>query len=751
MSKQTPFAASGPPGRIARVVVEIALDKEFDYLIPDHLVNKVRLGSQVIVPFGPRKITGYVLSLQDRSDHAKLKPISRVVGDQPLITQTIVRLARWMADYYVCSVEQAIRTVLPSVVRQTKRAFKQVSHVELIEPALDDPAIDRLRKRAPKQALVLDVLRREPLITLPRLTAETGVTRSTVQAMAKKKLLRISQQAVNRDPFERYEVVPTTPLPLMPQQQQALDQIIQSIDTLEPLVTLLFGVTGSGKTEVYLQALAHVLEQDKGAIVLVPEISLTPQTVERFRARFGNIVAVLHSHLSSGERHDEWHRLQKGEARIAIGARSALFAPVQRLGLIVVDEEHEPSYKQEEAPRYNARDVAVVRGRMEGCAVVVGTATPALESLHNAAVGKYAMARMPSRVDHRTMPVLKIVDMRVEMEREGKLNVLSRDLMEAVQARLERREQTILFLNRRGFATSLVCPKCGYVAECRHCSVAMTYHKSSHDLRCHLCGAIEKVPARCPEESCQDPAFRYAGLGTQRVEEVVAACFKNARVKRMDADTTTRKEAYAELLGAFRAGEIDILLGTQMIAKGLDFPNVTLVGVVNADMGLHLPDFRAGERTFQLLTQVAGRAGRGDVAGEVIVQTFTPFHPAIQAARRLDYDGFFDQEIAFRKELGYPPFAHVICLTLRGTDQAAVQRVGERIMEKVRPAWGEEVVSSGPVAAPLARIKGQYRYQCVFRSRRTRTVTTPLRQVLAETKWPRDVRYALDVDALSLL
>lgn len=733
------------------MVVEIALDKEFDYLIPDHLVNTVRLGSQVIVPFGPRKITGYVLSLQDHSEHAKLKPISRVVGDQPLITESIVKLARWMADYYVCSVEQAIRTVLPSVVRQTKRSFRQVAHVELIEPTLDDQEVDRLRKRAPKQALALDVLRREPLISLPRLTAETGVTRSTIQAMAKKNWVRIAQQAVNRDPFERYEVVPTTQLALMPQQQQALDQIIHSVDTLEPLVTLLFGVTGSGKTEVYLQALAHVLAQGKSAIVLVPEISLTPQTVERFRARFGDVVAVLHSHLSSGERHDEWHRLQKGEARIAIGARSALFAPVQRLGLIVVDEEHEPSYKQEEAPRYNARDVAVVRGRMEGCAVVVGTATPALESLHNAAVGKYAMARMQARVDHRTMPVLKIVDMRVEMEREGKLNVLSRDLMEAVQARLERREQTILFLNRRGFATSLVCPKCGYVAECHQCSIPMTYHKASHDLRCHLCGAIEKVPPRCPEASCQDPAFRYAGLGTQRVEEVVTACFKNARVKRMDADTTTRKESYAELLGAFRAGEIDILLGTQMIAKGLDFPNVTLVGVVNADMGLHLPDFRAGERTFQLLTQVAGRAGRGDVAGEVIVQTFTPFHPAIQAARRLDYDGFFDQEIEFRKELGYPPFAHVICLTLRGTDEAAVQRVGERIMEKVRPAWGREVVSSGPVAAPLARIKGQYRYQCVFRSRRTRTVTAPLRKVLAETKWPRNVRYALDVDALSLL
>lgn len=738
-------------GRIARVVVEIALDKEFDYIIPDDLAETVRLGSQVIVPFGPRRLTGYVLSIQSASDHQKLKPISRVVGDAPLITETIVKLARWMADYYVCPLEQAIRTVLPSVVRKTQRSFKKVNHVTLVEEAALPDVIARLRKRAPKQAIVLDVLLREPLISMPKLTAETGVPVAVIRSMEKKGLVQIKKQAIQRDPFERYEVVPTAPLPLMPQQEQALQQIIHSVDTLEPPVTLLFGVTGSGKTEVYLQALQHVLAQGRSAIVLVPEISLTPQTVERFRSRFGDVVAVLHSHLSGGERHDEWHRLQKGEARIAIGARSALFAPVAKLGLIVVDEEHEPSYKQEEAPRYNARDVAVVRGRMEGCAVLLGTATPALESLHNAAVGKYGMARMPARVDHRTMPVMRIVDMRVEMEREGKLNVLSRDLMDGIKLRLERREQTILFLNRRGFATSLVCPKCGYVAECKQCSVALTYHKATHDLRCHLCGALERVPARCPEVSCQDPAFRYAGLGTQRVEEVVAACFPHARIKRMDADTTTRKEAYAELLGAFRAGEIDILLGTQMIAKGLDFPNVTLVGVVNADMGLHLPDFRAGERTFQLLTQVAGRAGRGDVAGEVIVQTFTPFHPAIQAARRLDYDGFFDQEIEFRKELGYPPFAHVICLTLRGEDENAVRHAGERLMERVRPSWDREVLCGGPTAAPLARIKGEYRYHCMFRSRRTRTVTTPLRQVLAEFKWSRGVRYALDVDVLSLL
>ncbi len=740
-----------PDAPIARVIVEIALDKEFDYRIPDTWRDTLRIGSQVVVPFGRRKITGYVVGFVDRSEHEHLKDILRVVGKRPLITEPIVALARWMADYYACSLEQAVRAVLPSVVRRSSGKFKEVHHVSLVEGS-DVPGLrERLLKRAPKQAAVLDWLEREPVTPLPRLTLETGATLATVRAMETKGLVRVEKKTVHRNPFEKYRVIPTDPLPLMPQQQEALNLIRQSVETLQPPVVLLFGVTGSGKTEVYLQALQQVLDQGKGAIVLVPEISLTPQTVERFRARFGDVVAVLHSHLSGGERHDEWHRVRSGDARIAIGARSALFAPIENLGLIVVDEEHENSYKQEEAPRYHARDVAVMRGHMEKCAVVLGTATPALESIHNAQAGKYGLSRLPARVDHRRMPAMRVVDMRAEMEKEGRLNVLSRDLLEAITMRLEHKEQTILFLNRRGFATSLVCPKCGYVAECSECSVAMTYHKPSHELRCHICGAARKVPDRCPAPTCRDPAFRYAGLGTQRVEEAVAKIFSHAKVERMDADTTTKKEAYGRILGAFRAGEIDILLGTQMIAKGLDFPNVTLVGVINADTALHMPDFRAGERTFQLLTQVAGRAGRGDVAGEVIVQTFTPFHPAIQAARRLDYDGFFDQEIEYRRELFYPPFAHLLCMTLRGKREADVVEAGKRFYEQMKARLDSRVIIAGPNPAPLARAKGEFRYQIMFRAAHTRQITRPLKAVLSEFKWPRTVRHAVDVDALSML
>lgn len=736
---------------IARVIVEIALDKEFDYLVPDTLKSDLRIGSQVVVPFGHRKLTGYVVGFVERSEREHLKEILRIVGKQPLITESIVKLARWMADYYVCPLEQSVRTVLPSVVRRSSGTFKEVAHVLRVEDCEIPGLTERLHKHAPKQGAVLEALRSEPVIPMPRLTIQTGATLAVVRAMEKKGLVRVEKRAVDRSPFERYQVIPTEPLPLMPQQQEALTLIRQSMETRTPPVVLLFGVTGSGKTEVYLQALQHVLEQGKGAIVLVPEIALTPQTVERFRARFGDVVAVLHSHLSGGERHDEWHRVRQGRARIAIGARSALFAPVENLGLIVVDEEHENSYKQEEAPRYHARDIAVVRGRMEQCAVVLGTATPALESIHNAERGKYGMARLPARVDHRKMPAMRVVDMRLEMEKEGRLNVLSRDLMEAVHSRLGRGEQTILFLNRRGFATSLVCPRCGYVAECSECSVAMTYHKPSHELRCHICGAVRKVPDRCPLPECRDPAFRYGGLGTQRVEEAVSKVFSRARVERMDADTTTKKEAYERILGAFRAGEIDILLGTQMIAKGLDFPNVTLVGVINADIALHMPDFRAGERTFQLLTQVAGRAGRGDVAGEVIVQTFTPFHPAIQAARRLDYNGFFDQEIEYRRELFYPPFSRLICMTLRGKREQEVLNTGTRFVGCLKPLLDKRVILAGPNPAPLARAKGEYRYQIMLRARTTRMATEPVRAVLNDFKWPRAVRYALDVDALSVL
>jgi primosomal protein N' (replication factor Y) len=542
---------------------------------------------------------------------------------------------------------------------------------------------------------------------------------------------------------------------------------------------LLHGVTGSGKTEIYLQAIAHALEQGKGAIVLVPEISLTPQTVERFKARFSSgklqtLVAVLHSHLSAGERHDEWHKIRQGRARIVIGARSAIFAPVEPLGLIIVDEEHETSYKQEEAPRYHARDVAIMRGQMENAVVVLGSATPSLESFYNAKRGKYALLELPERVDDQKMPRVRVVDMRQAASKEKGNLIFSPQLKEAIHQRIERGEQTILFLNRRGYSTSLQCEKCGYVAECPNCSVSLTYHRVEQKIACHICGFVDRVPRFCPNEKCKNPAIRFSGTGTQRVEETLAKLFPNARVRRMDSDTMRRKDDYRKTLGEFRAGKIDILVGTQMIAKGLHFPNVTLVGIIHADSALHQPDFRAGERTFQLLTQVAGRAGRGDIEGEVFVQAFAPFHPAIQYARRHDYAGFYEQEIEFREQLKYPPASRVALLTLKGRNEDKVKFSAEhlkrelekqiavaavydrRASDEKEPAVTDrrynfkDFVISGPAAAPLARAEQFYRYQIMLRTRAMSKLSQTLAKIVSTLALPDDVTLAVDIDPVNL-
>jgi len=545
---------------------------------------------------------------------------------------------------------------------------------------------------------------------------------------------------------------------LNPEQAEVFRRIGEAMSsTGRPECFLLHGVTGSGKTEIYLQAIARALEQGKGAIVLVPEISLTPQTVERFKARFSSgplrtIVAVLHSHLSSGERHDEWHKIRQGRARIVIGARSAIFAPVEPLGLIIVDEEHEHSYKQEEAPRYHARDVAVVRAQREGATVVLGSATPSMESYYNARRGKYTLIQMPSRVDDKRMPIVRVVDMRKENRKQKGTPIFSQQLKDAITRRLEAKEQTLLFLNRRGYSTSLQCPECGYVAECPNCSLSLTYHRKAQQLRCHFCGFESLVPKVCPEPKCRNPAIRYSGLGTERVEDTLAKLFPHARVRRMDSDTLKRKEDYRRVLGDFRLGKIDILVGTQMIAKGLHFPNVTLVGIVYADLSLHIPDFRAGERTFQLLTQVAGRAGRGDVEGEVFVQAFTPFHPAIQYARRHDYLGFYEQEIEFREQLKYPPISRVALLTVKGRNEEKVEFSAAHLRKEVEKMSQDlsDLLLTGPAPAPLARAESLYRYQIMARTKRMPRLSELLGKLNEAVALPDDVTLTIDIDPVNL-
>jgi primosomal protein N' (replication factor Y) len=737
---------------IARVSLEIALRKEFDYSIPAELAGQIDVGSRVQVPFGPRKILGVVTAVAEESGHANLKPILKVIGAQTLVTPKVLKLARWIGEYYCCAPEIALKSVLPEAVRKEDAGWRERLFVRALTVSGE---FQKLPKRQQEVWNIVEERRELPLAELLELTKTTA---ATVRKLEDRGLVSITSEVSERDPYAHETILPTQNIVLNPAQAQALGEITKAMDTENSSRTfLLHGVTGSGKTEIYLQALAHALEQGKGAIVLVPEISLTPQTVERFKARFSSgklqtLVAVLHSHLSAGERHDEWHKIRQGRARIVIGARSAIFAPVEPLGLIIVDEEHEHTYKQEEAPRYHARDVAIMRGQMENAVVVLGSATPSMESYANCKKGKFTLLNLPQRVDDQKMPHVRVVDMRQAMFKEKGPPLFSPQLKEAITQRLERGEQTILFLNRRGYSTSLLCPKCGYVAECPNCSVSLTYHRIDQRLACHICGHNEKVPLVCPEPKCKNPAIRFAGTGTQKVEEVLAKLFPKARVKRMDADTMKRKDDYRHVLGDFRAGKIDILVGTQMIAKGLHFPNVTLVGIIYADSALHQPDFRAGERTFQLLTQVAGRAGRGDVEGEVFVQAFTPFHPAIQFARRHDFVGFYEQEIEFREQLKYPPASRVALLTLKGRNEEKVKFSADHLKRELEKKLTslKDLVIAGPAPAPLLRAENFYRYQLMLRTRAMSALSRELAIIVQSLVLPDDVTLMVDIDPVSL-
>ena len=734
---------------VARVTLEIALRKEFDYLIPPELEGRVEVGTRVKVPFGKREVLGCVTSLAEHSDYDSLKSITKVIGAQSLVTPRVLELARWIAEYYCCAPETALKSVLPDAVRKEQQGWRERLFVRLL------PGGESIVNLTKRQAEVYHVIEENRSIALQELLKITGTTAATVRKLEDRGFIEIVPQISERDPYANEEIIPTRPLELNFEQSVALGEVNKNPGEF----FLLHGVTGSGKTEVYLQAIAHVLEQGKGAIVLVPEISLTPQTVERFKARFSTgslktLVAVLHSHLSAGERHDEWHKIRQGRARIVIGARSAIFAPVEPLGLIIVDEEHEHSYKQEEAPRYHARDVAVVRGQRESATVVLGSATPSMESYHNAKRGRYRLLELPNRADDKQMPLVRVQDMRTEKSKGDKgPPIFSQRLKEAIRDRLEQGEQTILFLNRRGFATSMQCPECGFVAECPNCSLSLTYHRREQFLRCHVCGHNVSAPKYCPQEKCGSSKIRFHGLGTEKVEDVLRKLFPKANVTRMDSDALKRKDDYRRILGDFRRGKIDILVGTQMIAKGLHFPRVTLVGIVYADTGLHLADFRAGERTFQLLTQVAGRAGRGEVEGEVVVQTFSPVHPAIQFARRHDYEGYFDAEMEFREQLYYPPFTRAAMLTLRGRSEQKVSFSADYLKKQIEPIVETitDLQVSGPAPAPLLRAETFYRYQLMLRTRRMSELSRCLAAVASGLNLPDEVALTIDIDPVNLL
>lgn len=736
----------------AKVLIDGSSDLSFDYLVTEEQ-GAARPGCRVEVQLRNKPATGTILSLgqPDPEWEHRLKPILRLIDPEPLVSPEILEMGKWISEYYAVSLEQIMHCLLPEPTRQEKHEEKTKKIVKILVPP-DDKTRESLEKRAPRQAGILAMLQwaggESPLAGLGGSEAL-----ASVRSLEKKGIVSLRDETVHRDPDADQTFTPSQPMTLNKEQALALEKLIHAYEHREESKPqLLHGVTGSGKTEVYLQLADKVVAGGYSALILVPEISLTPQTVQRFKSRFiesGTGVAVLHSSLSQGERFDEWHRIRRGEARIVIGARSAVFAPMQNLGLIIVDEEHDGSYKQESAPRYHGRDVAVLRGHWQKALVVLGSATPSLESFLNVKKEKYEIIRLTHRADHQTLPIIRVIDMRQEAKKNNKSasTIVSDLLRAAIDQRLREGEQTILFLNRRGFARSLQCPDCGHVMFCPHCSLAMTYHRTEDRLICHMCDHQELAPRECPD--CHSLNILLQGYGTQKVEEVLRQLFPSARLERIDADISKRKNAVRDILNKFRARKLDMLLGTQMIAKGLDFPGVTLVGILNADLGLHIPDFRAGERTFQLLTQVAGRAGRGDLEGEVIIQTFTPHAPAIQYARHHDCDGFTEQELQLRSQFDLPPYTHMLLLTCRSPHERRAGFSLEALHRKLKEILPPGYIITDPLPAPIAKAHGQFRFQSSIKGPSARTMARLVRSLLNCTQLPEDVTPVIDVDPLS--
>ncbi|MBO7741681.1 MAG: primosomal protein N' [Victivallales bacterium] len=734
---------------IAEVAFNLATGQGFDYAVPPELQGRIQCGSRVTAPFRKEVKSGYVIRLKNESRMAELKPLLGIEDASRQVPPQLMRLADWMCEYYCAPHECVVWNLLPAVVRKGSMEHKECIYINLAPKARDlgSPEFEALTPK--RKNVIRTLLKLGGVMPSRELLGAVDASQKVVDDLVAAGWLERSRRVEERSPFGTLNVQPDQPKKLTAEQSEALKVIAESLDAPAPKPILLFGVTGSGKTEVYLQAIAKCLEQGRDAIVLVPEISLTPQTVTRFRARFGDMVSVLHSGLTDGQRFDEWTKINEGRSRIAVGARSALFAPFRNLGLIVVDEEHENTYKQDEMPHYNARDVAVVRGVLEKCSVVLGSATPSLESYYNTVIGKYQLARLSKRVDGASLPPIELVDMREEsaaLKDVKKAGFFSRRLTELVNDRLARGEQIILFLNRRGYASQLSCAKCGWTAMCDNCSLAYTYHRKINKLICHLCGAMLDVPAVCP--SCGDKEIRYGGFGTERIETVTRAAFPNAVVARMDSDTMTNAESYRKILDSFRAGHIDILIGTQMIAKGLDFPRVTLVGIIQADIGLNVPDFRSAERTFALITQVAGRAGRGDVPGRVVVQTYTPDNYALEAAQKHDYQCFYDQEMPGREMLEFPPFTHMVLLEFKGDEEELCASASMEFQQMVTPLLPQGTQIIGPMPAPLNRVAGKYRYHLLLRAPNVRAMVAAVRR--AKLAIPaaklRKVKVDIDVD-----
>jgi primosomal protein N' (replication factor Y) (superfamily II helicase) len=712
------------------------------------------IGVRVVVPVGTRALTGIVVA-NGVSDAAlagrEARPIKSVLDAEPFIPADVVALAQWTAEYYGAGAGETITAVLPPKTRDERADAHKTRRVAVITAAGMGAADARL---SPKQREALEVLTGMPEGVSTASLAARGISSDTLSRLSRVGLITFRQERVERDPFESSVLAPEPALAreLTDEQAAAVHRLTRLAATGAFRTALLHGVTGSGKTEVYLRIAAAVRAAGKRVLALVPEIALTPAVAGAFRAAFGDRVAIQHSALSDGERHDQWQRIRRGEVDVVVGTRSAIFAPIPDIGLIIVDEEHDASYKQEESPRYNGRDVAIVRAQRSNALIVLGSATPSMETYSNAMSGRFERIVLAKRVLDRPLAAVHVVDMREEYAAEGPDVILSRALRAGIEARLARGEQALVLLNRRGFATAVFCRQCAGTVDCPNCSVSLVVHGDgpARRARCHYCNYSAKVPSTCPH--CAAPYMEQAGFGTERVEaEVVKAC-PSARVARLDRDSVRRKGAMADLLGRFRRGDIDVMVGTQMIAKGHDFPQVTLVGVVSADIGLGMADFRASERTFQILTQVVGRAGRGELAGEALVQTIYPEHYAIQLARKQDYPAFYEREMTFRKAMRYPPQVSLVNAVIRGKTWVQAMDDAATVVDALRKATAAapDVRILGPAPAPLGKLRGEYRVQFLMKSVNRRRMREALQAVLSG-KPELQRRTMVDIDPLSVL
>ncbi len=741
---------SDNPLSIASVVLDAALEKPLDYLVPKELIGKAIPGARVEVPVRGKPCQGTLLALKKESPFRTLKEIIRVIGDEEALPSELFKLAQWMSNYYGAPLRNIIRSMLPAGVRKDAGHREQwfVGRARTREEIQE--AIPAVRTKAPSQALILEaMLQATKGMLLTELLEKAGASRSAVDSLVEKGWLLLQKVRIDRSPLENEEYFLTSPKRLNPEQKTALDAILKAIEESKFQTHLLYGVTGSGKTEVYLQAIEKTLSEGRGAIMMVPEIALTMQTIERFRCRFKEKIAVLHHRLSDGERYDAWQSIRKGEVKIVIGARSAVFSPVQNLGLIIVDEEHENSYKQNELmPCYNARDVAVMRGKICEAAVVLGSATPSLESYYNALKGKYVLSKLTMRADTAKLPKVIIVDMKREFEKSQGPTSFSGLLLDGISKRLEKGEQSILFLNRRGYHSMLLCKACGVTVKCPHCDTSLTFHLNENTLSCHLCSyALKPPPRACP--SCKsDATMKFRGVGTEHVERALHAIFPQVRTLRVDADTTKHKGSHQKLLRDFGTGKADVLIGTQMIAKGLHFPEVTLVGVLNCDSGLNIPDFRASESTFQLLSQVAGRAGRGVAEGEVIIQTTLPEHSVIRLAAEHNYEAFFKEELSGREIFGYPPFAQLAKIAFQGEDPSAVAQYAEFVRASMERMLQPNYHLLPVLPSGHAKVKNRYRFQFLVRGPSVMPMVNSYRTVI-ETHPSKKVGVMIDVNPYS--